>query len=331
MQLVKVLILIGKSLLTIHPILSDQYNRNWLYTEYQTDLIQCQHASNWQKFLEDKDVFKNLKYNKTPNEYHRHEKYDGIILPVDHPDWDWLTPQLDWGCECYLTQTNEKATKQKLDKSEVPKIFQTNPGRTAEIFNQEHPYFHVSKNVQSLINSNSNKLALKYKIEANRKIYNAYKKDGYKVLEGFNFNDKTGGFVLKHAKAQALKPHEKAIVKKLHATGERVVLPEYNDANFNKNFDAWLNESMFEFKSPEADSNIKKRIEEHGKEANKQANNVLFDLPLNSNLTDVKRGLGNLKKLDRLNAIVLLKGKNRTVITMKEIRKGDYSALDALK
>ncbi|PKP09859.1 MAG: hypothetical protein CVU09_09525 [Bacteroidetes bacterium HGW-Bacteroidetes-4] len=136
---------------------NDLYNEAHLYTEYQTALIQSQHAAEWQRFEADKDIFPYLKFNKTPNEYDRHKKYDGLVFAIDDPILDALSPQLDWGCECYLTQEEKKPKRQQVPEvNDVPAEFASNVGKTGEAFNEKHNYFKVEKGAKTTIEKNLN-------------------------------------------------------------------------------------------------------------------------------------------------------------------------------
>ncbi len=137
---------------------NDLYNETYLYTEYQTAVIQSQNAANWQRFEANKDLFPYLKFNKTPNDYDRHNKYDGFIAHIDDSRWNELTPQLDFGCECYLTQEEKKPKKQKINTSDIPKEFATNVGKTGEPFNKNHNYYNTKKGDKTSIEKSLNGL-----------------------------------------------------------------------------------------------------------------------------------------------------------------------------
>lgn len=124
-----------------------KYNENWLYSEYQTAVLQSQHAANWKRFEKDKDIFPNLKYRTAKDDQvrHSHAKFDGVVKPINDKFWDTYSPQNDWGCRCYLEQTEEKATKEAISMFTVPDDFKNNTGKTGQIYNDKHPYFNTKE------------------------------------------------------------------------------------------------------------------------------------------------------------------------------------------
>lgn len=130
------------------PIASHQCG-SWLRTEYDTAVIRAQQAAEWKRFERDKDVLPNLKWvpSTSPNPGADHRIYWGTILPVDHPFWSRHRPGDRWNCQCSLESTDEPATGIKHEdamnprKNDPQKGLKDNPGKTGNLFGQDHPYF----------------------------------------------------------------------------------------------------------------------------------------------------------------------------------------------
>ena len=148
----------------------DQYNENWLKTEFETVVAQAQSADKWIDIERDKDVLPLLEYRTVGDDRVRplHAAWDGIIKPVDDPFWDTRSPQNDWGCRCTLIQLEEGKITNLGDRLERVKretkgkvtslnndsvLFSNNPGKTPFIFKETkkgpHPYFLVPQNIEA--------------------------------------------------------------------------------------------------------------------------------------------------------------------------------------
>lgn len=129
----------------------DLYNDTWARTEYDTAIGQAQNAYAWSQFEADKDTLPLLRYSAVidPNTSEICEPLDGIVLPVDDPFWDTYMPLNHYNCRCLVEQLSEgeiteeseinKATQNA--EAEMADVFKSNPGKTREIFDKEHPYF----------------------------------------------------------------------------------------------------------------------------------------------------------------------------------------------
>ena len=131
----------------ILPIASHQC-QHWLQTEYDTAVIRAHQAADWQQFQAEKDVLPNLRWvpSTSPNPGADHLPFWNTVLPVDHPFWDQHRPGDRWNCKCSLSATDDPATS-------VPTVpassaggnrphpgLDTNPGKTAQLFSDTHPY-----------------------------------------------------------------------------------------------------------------------------------------------------------------------------------------------
>ena len=131
------------------PIASHQCN-NWLQTEYNTAVLRARQAAAWQQFQAEKDILPNLKWlpSTSPNPGEDHRPFWNTILPVDHPFWDQHRPGDRWNCKCDLTSTDEPPTDVPSLTPAIPSQpnnpqpgLKSNPGKTAEVFSDDHPYF----------------------------------------------------------------------------------------------------------------------------------------------------------------------------------------------
>lgn len=127
--------------------IADHQCHNWLQTEYNTAVLRARQAAAWQQFQAEKDVLPNLKWlpSTSPNPGADHRPFWNTILPVDHPFWDQHRPGDRWNCKCSLTSTDEPATAVPSVPSEPSENnpqpgLKENPGKTAKIFSDDHPY-----------------------------------------------------------------------------------------------------------------------------------------------------------------------------------------------
>lgn len=143
----------------------DEYNTEWLNTEYNTAISRAASAEEWLEIEDTKDVFPLLEYVTVGdgNVRPEHAVLDGIIRPVEDPIWDTIFPPNGWNCRCIVRRINSgKATKklskaQQKDIADIPKLFSSNPGKTGYIYDtQSHPYFKVDKRYKVFKDDNFN-------------------------------------------------------------------------------------------------------------------------------------------------------------------------------
>jgi hypothetical protein len=121
------------------------YKIQHLQAEWNAALSNARSAANWQKAVENKDIYPNLKYTPSRSAHPRdsHRALWGTVRPVNDPFWDIYMPPSAWGCECGVTSTDEDATKLPDSLPEVSPLFANNPGKTGKVFNNEHPYYKL--------------------------------------------------------------------------------------------------------------------------------------------------------------------------------------------
>jgi hypothetical protein len=145
--------------------ISGTYNENYLESEYNYTIASASHAANWVRFEAEKNELSLLEWSTTGDACPECEEMDGVTCPFDAPVWD-IAPPVHPNCMCILLQRdsdehsptpdNELDIKFEALKEHSPPAFRNNSGRTAEIFNDKHPYFEVPKEYAHLAENNFN-------------------------------------------------------------------------------------------------------------------------------------------------------------------------------
>ena len=78
----------------------DQYNVDWLASEYNTAIAQAAEARQWQQIEADKDILPLIRYSAIEDENTSElcQSIDGTTLPVDDDFWDDFTPPNHFNC-----------------------------------------------------------------------------------------------------------------------------------------------------------------------------------------------------------------------------------------
>ena len=120
----------------------------WLKTEYNTAVIRAHQAADWQHFVDEADVYPNVRWMPTtsPNQdpLHRHYWERKLTLPVDDPFWNEHHPGDRWNCKCSLRQTDDPVNDSAIREFKpVPaqKGLENNPGKDGSLFSDSHSYF----------------------------------------------------------------------------------------------------------------------------------------------------------------------------------------------
>lgn len=134
--------------------INQEYNKNWLKTEYNNAVNSSLSASQYQRYVKDKADYPYLIYQTAGDSNVRpeHQRLDGTKLPIDDTFWDTYYPPNDWGCRCDVIQDSSKRDITERDDAlergsgaVKNKLFKNNPGKSGIIFNEGHPYY---KNVK---------------------------------------------------------------------------------------------------------------------------------------------------------------------------------------
>ncbi|GGG33326.1 phage portal protein family protein [Hymenobacter glacieicola] len=137
--------------------LHEDYNIQWLKTEYDTAVATGQMAAKWVGFQENKDKYF-LKYTTSGDDRVRpaHAEWDGITLPVDHPFWNNHYPPCGWKCRCNVhrvPRTGRTATDEATlaTLTTKPPEFGHNAGKTGVVFPESHQYYDIPEGVKPLL------------------------------------------------------------------------------------------------------------------------------------------------------------------------------------
>ena len=136
-----------------------EYNRNWLYAEYNFATASTQMAAKWADIERDGDEY-DLQYRTALDGLVReeHAALEGITLPPSDKFWNEYYPPNGWNCRCTAVQVlkgkypasdsdqacaaGERATT-RIGKNGENKaaIFRFNPGKAGKVFPPKHPYY----------------------------------------------------------------------------------------------------------------------------------------------------------------------------------------------
>lgn len=107
-----------------------------LRTIFETNMTTAHAASRWQRIERNAKAMPYLRYNGSAAHHKRkdHQKYYGLILPVQHPIWQQIYPPNGYGCKCTVTQlTRGQAEREGIsDEPEFEFVQVTNP-RTGKV------------------------------------------------------------------------------------------------------------------------------------------------------------------------------------------------------
>jgi SPP1 gp7 family putative phage head morphogenesis protein len=121
---------------------AEKYNQRWLQTEFNDAHTTARAAEKWQTIVKDADLYPNLRFIAVLDGRGRlsHVKLHGCVIPINHPLMDSLYPPLDHGCRCGVQQTDDEV-KLPDELPTIPEKFQHNAGKTAQIYDDSHPYY----------------------------------------------------------------------------------------------------------------------------------------------------------------------------------------------
>jgi len=118
----------------------------WLKTEYNTAIVRAHAAADWREFERNKDILPNLRWMPTtaaePDSAHKAYWQMKLTLPIDDPFWNEHHPGDRWNCKCSLEATDDPVVRPKdLEYTKPQRGLENNPGKTAEMFSDNHPYY----------------------------------------------------------------------------------------------------------------------------------------------------------------------------------------------
>ncbi|WP_346856573.1 DUF935 family protein [uncultured Draconibacterium sp.] len=146
--------------------LTEQYNVNWLKTEFKQAEANAQMAVKWAGFEENADLYPNLEYRHSgnPDGRREHMRLDGLVLPINDKRWGRIYPPNGWGCACDVTQTDKPVHEPKAAKGFEPdKGFDNNTGADKKLFSDSNGYqSNVDKTTGKTITKEADKLLKQY-------------------------------------------------------------------------------------------------------------------------------------------------------------------------
>lgn len=121
----------------------ENYNVNWLRTEYDTAVRCARFATDFRGYQANKDLYPNLKWLPSVSVHPReaHRGYYNKVWALDDPFLITHYPGCIWNCKCRATSTDEPVTENKS----IPPVKSTpgldqNPGISGSVFSPSHPY-----------------------------------------------------------------------------------------------------------------------------------------------------------------------------------------------
>lgn len=145
--------------------INQQWNENWLKTEYETAYGQAQNAVRWNEIEKNKEVLPVLTFETTEDDRVCDicGPMDGLTAPVDDAIWNTCSPMLHFGCLCTLSQhtddkeltpETEREALQSGAEAKMNYVFKMNPGKDKVVFDKSHPYFDVASKDKAFAKTN---------------------------------------------------------------------------------------------------------------------------------------------------------------------------------
>lgn len=137
------------------------YNVNWLRTEYDTAVRRARFAADFRGYVANKDLYPNLEWlpSVSVNPREAHKIFYGTIRPVDDPFWNTNFPGNLWNCKCRVKSTDAPVNVKGKEEPVPPAPgLDKNPGITEEVFTGSHPYIKdAGKEAQEAVENFLNK------------------------------------------------------------------------------------------------------------------------------------------------------------------------------
>ena len=268
----------------------EQYNKDWLDSEYNTAIGIAQMALKWEDIQANADIFPMLRYEAVQDERTRssHAKLHGTTLPIEDPFWEEYYPPNGWQCRCTVRQVAQQKEVSPQDlpsDKEVPTDFRYNAGKANTLFGEEHAYFQVNKETYERVVRELHKLQFD-SIDAASFAKNSssipaemssLQKLAEKSILGLDKN--SGGFVVVHhghAMNREILKNELNTLAVLKKEGYGCIL---RDERGTLTIDLEMNGKLYEIKRMANATNPKERVRQHLDKAFKQeARNIVLDL-----------------------------------------------------
>ncbi|MFV0419314.1 MAG: DUF935 family protein [Dysgonomonas sp.] len=237
--------------------ISQKYNEVWLEAEYNTAVKRARLAANLKKYEKTLHLYPNLEYieSNATDQRPEHLIFVGTVLDFYDPEWIWLMPPSDFGCDCSVRPTDKEVTGAPMKPADWKNIFTGRPDQTVEFINtSETPYYkHTDESVRNDV------------IEEGKRLYREYE-DGKEVYRG------TGNGYLEIVKQQGNERAKNLQTYKLMAdNGGKYKLLQPTTVEGVKNPDAFnLTTGMFSDAKHPVTEIGKNAIQRSIRDANKQ-------------------------------------------------------------
>jgi SPP1 gp7 family putative phage head morphogenesis protein len=296
-----------------------QFNADWLDSEYSTSISASLNAARWTDYTRNANAMPYLRYSTVGDALVRdsHAAFDGTVKPIDHNFWANYYPPNGWRCRCGTTQTgNSRETPDgAIVYAEVPSLFRTNLAKQGLMFPKNHPYY---TNVPHQVIRE----AMAYLPPENT--YRTIKVNGVTIEEH--------ALLQNNEKRVRDKNREIAAILKKNGSKSVKLLPEINAKDYNARVmhygekyakanpkacpDAVINGQIVEFKTA-SPRYMSTRVGEAAQKAN------ICVLQIDATLTDIQidrfvNGQFNMKGRENLEQITIIRGqKPKTYIRQK--------------
>ena len=121
----------------------DEYQGNWLKTEYNAAVAGAQMASKWVDFEKHPEALLEYRTMEDGRVRAEHAAIDRTIRPVDDAFWKTYYPPNGWNCRCTVIRLNSgtPTPEKDIQHIEVPKMFQVNLGQQGLVFPKGSAYY----------------------------------------------------------------------------------------------------------------------------------------------------------------------------------------------
>lgn len=137
----------------VTPILQN-YNVNWLQTEYSTTILRSQTARTMRDAIQNKDIYPTLVWVKSTsvNPRKAHRSLYGMVFKVGDPFLKTNSPGSLYNCKCSLQPSTKKATGSAPKNVTKPnKGLDCDPATSGMIYSNTHPYLADNKKLQPVV------------------------------------------------------------------------------------------------------------------------------------------------------------------------------------
>lgn len=99
-------------------------------------------AKQWQSFEESKEDYPNLEYlpSRSAEKRADHQKYYGVVKPIDDPFWDSHLPPNGWNCKCRVRKSDKEASEGEPKATIMPSGVVGNNGKEKKLFSDHHTF-----------------------------------------------------------------------------------------------------------------------------------------------------------------------------------------------